>query len=124
MENNGYARDGSLKISEEVISTIASIATTEIKGVAGLSPRPNSDIRGILRSKKGVKKGIGLETKDGEAIVDIYVSIYHGVRIPDVAGEIQVKVKDALQNMTGITVSKVNVHITGLSLNKETGIDY
>jgi len=124
MENNGYTRDGSLKISEEVISTIASMATAEIKGVAGLSPRPNSDIRGILRSKKDVKKSIALETKDGEAVVDIYVNIYHGVRIPDVANEIQIRVKDALQNMTGITVSKVNVHITGLSLNKETGIDY
>ena len=120
MENNGYAEEGSLKISEEVISTIAGMTAGEINGVAGLSLRPNSDIRGILHNRKSVSKAIRLEMKDGEATIDVYVNLYLGVKIPDVASEIQSRVKDAVQNMTGIMVSKVNVHVAGVVFSHES----
>ena len=120
MENNGYAEEGSLKISEEVISTIAGMTAGEINGVAGLSLRPNPDIRGILHNRKSVSKAIRLEMKDGEATIDVFVNLYLGVKIPDVAAEIQSRVKDAVQNMTGITVSKVNVHVAGVVLSRES----
>jgi uncharacterized alkaline shock family protein YloU len=113
MEQNGYTDTGSLKISEEVLATIAGNAAGEIKGVAGLSLRPNSDKPGLFR-KKSIGKAIKLEIKDGDAAIDIYVNIYSGVKIPDMAEQIQARVKETVQNMTGITVSKVNVHISGL----------
>ncbi len=122
MEQNGYANEGSLKISEEVISTIAGMTAGEIKGVAGLSLRPNSDFKSILKSNKNMNKAIRLEFKDGDAFIDVYVNLFMGYKIPDVASEIQVKVKDAVQNMTGLTVSKINVHVAGVVIDKEAGI--
>lgn len=61
--------------------------------------------------------------KDGEAEIDIYVNIYLGAKITEVAPIIQSKVKDAVQNMTGITVSKVNVHISGVVIRQEADED-
>jgi uncharacterized alkaline shock family protein YloU len=113
MVQNGYKDTGSLKISEDVLAAIAGNATKEIKGVAGLSLRPAPDGFDFFH-KKSTGKAIRLEIKDGEAIIDIFVTLYNGVKIPDTSEQIQVRVKETVQNMTGITVSKVNVHISGL----------
>lgn len=113
MIDKNYTETGSLKISEDVLAAIAANAAKEIKGVAGLLLRPIPENIGILHKKK-VDKGIRLSVKDGEAVIDIYVSIYNGVKIPETSEQIQAKVKEAIQNMTGITVSKVNVHISSL----------
>lgn len=123
MEQYGNSNEGSLKISEEVISTIAGMAASEINGVAGLSLRPNPDLKGFFSSRhtqKNVSKAIRLEVKDGDATIDVYVNLYMGTKIPDVAAEIQSRVKDAVQNMTGITVSKVNVHVAGVVFTHDT----
>lgn len=124
METDSYNNIGSLKISEDVIATIAGVATSEIKGVAGLSPRPGSGSSGILGliGKKAMNKSIHLEMRDSEAVIDIYVNLYLGTKIPDTAAEIQSRVKDAVQTMTGIAVSKINVHISGVVIQQdETG---
>lgn len=71
-------------------------------------------------NKRGLGKAIRLDMKDGEAVIDIYVNIYMGAKIGEAASAIQQKVKDAVQNMTGITVSKVNVHISGVVIRQET----
>lgn len=113
MEQNGYTDSGNLKISEEVLATIAGNAAKEIKGVAGLSLRPNLDGNGFFQRKR-IGKAIKLDVKDGDAVIDIFVNIYNGVKIPDMAEQIQARIKETVQNMTGITVSKVNVHISGL----------
>lgn len=113
MIQNGYTDTGSLKISEDVLATIAGNATREIKGVAGLSLRPIPESFSLFH-KKSKGKAIRLEIKDGEAVIDIFVSLYNGVKIPDTSEQIQARVKETVQNMTGITVSKVNVHISGL----------
>jgi uncharacterized alkaline shock family protein YloU len=121
-EHPGEYRDvGNLKISEEVISTIAGAATEEIKGVSGLALRQPVTERRLLGavSKKAPGKSIHLEMREGEAVLDIYVNLYLGAKIPDTASQIQTRVKDAVQNMTGITVSKVNVHITGIVIAHE-----
>jgi uncharacterized alkaline shock family protein YloU len=120
LEQNGYENDGSLKISEEVLSTIAGLAASEVNGVSGLTSCPNTDFRGLFHSKKGASKAIHIEIKDGEAALDVYVNLYLGMKIPDVASEIQTRVKDAVQTMTSITVSKVNVHVVGVTINRNT----
>ena len=119
MEQNGYSNEGSLKISEEVLSTIAGLAASEVNGVSGLTTCPNPDIKGLFRSKRGAAKAIRIEIKDSEATLDVYVNLYLGMKIPDVASEIQVRVKDAVQTMTGITVSKVNVHVAGVTITHD-----
>lgn len=117
-----YGRqNGSLKISEEVISTIAGMTTRDIKGVAGLSLRPSiteTKLHGLF-SRNVIGRAVRLEMHEGEAVVDIFVNLYFGAKIPDVAAEIQQKVKDAVQSMTGIMVSKVNVHVAGVVISQQ-----
>ncbi|MFT8889345.1 MAG: Asp23/Gls24 family envelope stress response protein [Ethanoligenens sp.] len=121
MGYNTYAEEGSLKISEDVIATIAGTAAADVKGVAGLSLRPLSDTKGIVRRKPG-HRAIRMEMHDGEAVLDLFVNLYLGAHIPEVATELQMRVKDAVQTMTGISVSKVHVHVAGVVLTNEEPI--
>ncbi|HEX3027665.1 MAG TPA: Asp23/Gls24 family envelope stress response protein [Clostridia bacterium] len=120
MEQNHYADAGTLKISEDVLATVAGMTAREIKGVASLSLRPGPEPRGFMKNRS-LGKTIRLELKDGEAVIDIYVNLFIGFKIPDVASEIQDKVKESIQNMTGITVSKVNVHVSGVVIDQGAG---
>lgn len=113
MMDKNYTETGSLKISEDVLAAIAGNATKEIKGVAGLALRPIPENLGLFH-KKSADKGIRISIKDGEAVIDVFVSIYDGAKIPETSEQIQTRVKETVQNMTGITVSKVNVHISSL----------
>lgn len=103
---------GNLKISQEVIGSIASFATREVDGVAGMAQCP-ANIKNLL-NKMPVTRSIGIELNDGIAVIDVYVKLRYGARIPDVAERIQVNVKEAVQNMTSIVVSKVNVFVEGI----------
>jgi uncharacterized alkaline shock family protein YloU len=120
MENNGYRQNGNLKISEEVISTIAGLTTSEIKGVAGMLLRPvSSDFKlGFFGNKRSIGKAIHVEVRDGEVIINIFVNLYIGTKIPETASEIQLRVKEAVQNMTGLSVAKVNVHVSGIIIDQ------
>lgn len=115
MGYNTYAEEGSLKISEDVVATIAGTAASDVKGVAGLSLRPLPNLKGIARRKPS-HRAIRMEMHDGEAVLDVFVNLYLGAHIPEVAVELQTRVKDAVQTMTGISVSKVHVHVAGVVL--------
>lgn len=105
---------GNLKISEDVVASIATIAAKEVEGVAELSTAP-ANLKGIFKSKP-VKTCVEVDLNDGVAIIDIYLKIKYGAKVQPVSNEIQKKVKDSVQNMTGIAVSKVNIHISGISI--------
>ena len=111
MDDKGYkVSEGSCIISEDVIATIANTAAMEVPGVAGMAQRP-ADIRGIMAT--GATKSVK------ETVVDVYINLKVGARIPDVAGEVQHQVKVAVQSMTGKPVTKVNVHVAGIVLEEE-----
>ena len=106
--------ENGLIISEEVIAKIASTASLEIKGVSGMAPAA-PDIKDIFNKElKG--KAVKLLERDNELAIDVYISVDLGARIPDTALEVQKSVKEAVQNMTGKTVSRVNVHVADLNL--------
>ena len=105
---------GNLKISEDVVASIATIAAKEVEGVAELSTAP-ANLKGIFKSKP-VKTSVEVDLNDGVAIIDIYLKIKYGAKVQPVSADIQKKVKDSVQNMTGIAVSKVNIHISGISI--------
>ncbi len=113
--------EGSCIISEDVIASIASSAALEVAGVAGMAQRP-ADIRGFIGS--AASKAVRVLNNENETILDVYVNLKLGTRIPDVAGEVQRNVKVAVQSMTGKPVNKVNVHIAGIVLDepKETNV--
>ncbi len=110
--------EGNVKISDEVVAIIAGLATAEVKGVAGMS---GGIVGGIAEfvGKKSPSKGVKVEVGDKEASVDVYVIVEFGVRIPEVAHEIQRGVKKAIESMTGLSVVETNVHIQGVSFPNE-----
>lgn len=110
---------GNVKISVEVISTVAGIATAEIEGVAGMSGSVVGGIAEILGGKKSKGKGVKVEVSDNHAVIDLYIIVDYGVKIPEIAWEIQENVKNSVESMTGMTVDKVNIHVEGVSFEKE-----
>ena len=104
-----------IKISDDVVSVIAGVAVSEVPGVAQMSGGFAGGISEVLSGKKNLAKGIKVETGEKETKIDVNIIVEYGVRIPDVAFEIQNKVKKAVENMTGLKVVEVNVHIQGVS---------
>ena len=107
-----------IKIADDVVSTIAGIAAAEVPGVAGMSGGLVGGISEIL-GKKNFSKGIKVDVEGNNTSIEIYIIVEYGVRIPDVAWEIQNKVKTAVQDMTGLNVAKVNIHVQGVKIEKE-----
>lgn len=105
---------GNVRISDEVVAVIAGIAATEVDGVAGMSGGIVGGITEIL-GKKNLGKGVKVEVGEKEAAIDLYVVIDYGVRIPEVAGQVQENVKRAVESMTGLDVVEVNIHIQGVA---------
>ena len=103
---------GNLKISREVISTIARYAALEIEGVDSLASFA-TNLKGWLLKKQSAKP-IGIDLSDDVAVIELHVNIKAGVNIPETAEKIQSAVKEAVQNMTGIAVSRVNINIAGI----------
>ena len=100
--------EGSCIVSEEVIAQIACTAAVEVPGVAGMASRL-TDIRGLVTTPGN--KSVGVVSNENGTIVDVYVNLEVGVRIPEVASRLQRQVKSAIQSMTGNPVTKVNIHI-------------
>ncbi|MEG0898746.1 MAG: Asp23/Gls24 family envelope stress response protein [Oscillospiraceae bacterium] len=112
---------GSLRISRDVIATIAGTATREIEGVADLAAF-TTNIKGWL-IKKQTAKSIVIELNDEVATIDIHVLLCQGAKIPDVSSKIQTAVKEAVQSMTGIAVSRVNIYVSGIQFaEQETSV--
>lgn len=104
---------GSVRIADEVVSIIAGMAATEVDGIAGMSGGLVGGIAEIL-GKKNLAKGVKVEVGETEAAVDLFIIVKFGVRIPDVALNVQEKVKNAIESMTGLSVVEVNVHVQGV----------
>ena len=101
-----------------VVATIAGMATSEVKGVSSM----NGGIAGGLSEmfgKKSFSKGVKVQVTSKDTIIDLYVIVEYGTRIPDIAWEIQNRVKTAVENMTGLKVLEVNIHVQGVNLPKD-----
>ncbi|AUS96165.1 Asp23/Gls24 family envelope stress response protein [Clostridium thermosuccinogenes] len=109
---------GAVKISEEVVAIIAGIAAMEVPGVAGMSGGIAGGIAEML-GRKNLSKGVKVEVGEKEAAIDLYIIVEYGCRIPDVAWEIQEKVKKAVETMAGLHVVEVNIHIQGVNIEKD-----
>ncbi|MBO5372000.1 MAG: Asp23/Gls24 family envelope stress response protein [Lachnospiraceae bacterium] len=106
---------GEVKIADEVVAIIAGLAATEVEGVSSMA----GNITNELVSKLGMKnlsKGIRVEVSDGIVDVAVALNIAYGYAIPDVSSKVQDKVKTAIENMTGLEVSVVNVRIASVDM--------
>jgi len=103
-----------IKIADDVVAVIAGIAVSEVQGVSEMSGSFAGGISEVLSGKKNLAKGIKVEATEKTTKIDVNIIVEYGVRIPDIAFEIQNKVKKAVETMTGLTVAEVNVHVQGV----------
>ena len=113
-ENDG------IKISDDVVAVIAGVAVSEVPGVAGMAGGFAGGISEVFSGKKNLAKGIKADINEDKAKIDVNIIVEYGSRIPDVAFEIQNRVKKAVESMTGLKVEEVNVHVQGVDTDTAT----
>ena len=112
--NNSF---GDVVIADEVLAIIAGIAATEVEGVHSM----DGGWSGQFISKLGIKdlaRGVKVQVREGEVKLDLSLNMEYGYAIPKVSDLVQDKVSASINNMTGLTVSEVNIRISGV-VNKE-----
>lgn len=117
---------GTITYANEVIATIAGVAANEIDGIAGMCV--SGGFGEILGRNRSITKGVKVEVGSQEAAVDLYIVVEYGKPIQKVAGEVQENVRKALESLTGLHVVRVDIHVQGVSFEKEkkatlTGIE-
>ena len=105
---------GIVKISDEVVGVIAGLAASEIKGIIGMSDTLVGGITQILSGKKSLTKGVKVSVSEDSAIIDLDVIVEYGIKIPIVAEQVQDNVKRAVETMTGLRVSAVNLYVQNI----------
>lgn len=122
-KKNTYVLDenekvGSVKIADDVVAMIAALAATEVEGVASMA----GNVTHELLSRVGVRnaaRGARVEVMQKKVKVDLAITIEYGYNIPATCQRVQAKVKNAVENMTGLEVTDVNIRIAGVSVSKE-----
>ena len=107
--------ENGIEISNDVIAVIAGVAVSEVQGVASMSGGFAGGISEVLSGKKNMSRGIKVEKTENTAKIDVNIIVEYGSRIPDVAFEIQNRVKKSVESMTGFKVEEVNVHVQGVN---------
>ncbi len=120
--NTNIDSEGNVCISNDVVATIASIAAKSIDGVAGMFGSITGGFAELL-GKKNTSKGVKVAITDKNVKIDMFVVVEYGVKIPDVAWEIQEKTKNEVEAMTGLNVVEVNVNIEGVNTAKKEEVE-
>ena len=115
-ENMVVTENGNIKISPEVIMRISAIAAREIEGVAGLG---SAMAIGDLLGKKTPSKGIKVEVTEEGTVIDVHVTVKFGIKINEIAPEIQKVVKNAVEEYAGIENVTVNIYVDGIENEAE-----
>ncbi len=118
MSTGGEERFGVVKISDEVIAVCVLNSTLKTKGVYGLSGGLTDSLSKNLLGKDPLYKGIKISQGDDGVVIDISVIVDYGIKIPDVAWNIQENVKREVEEIIEITVNAVNIHVTGVHFNE------
>lgn len=112
--------DGTVSFATDVVATIAGLAATEVEGVSSMSS-PSSGLADMFsrRSTRNFTKGVRVDLDGNMVTVDITIVVEYGSPVPDVARGIQENVKKAIETMSGLTVHSVDVHVSGVSFERE-----
>ncbi|MEG0833767.1 MAG: Asp23/Gls24 family envelope stress response protein [Oscillospiraceae bacterium] len=114
-EKNDDNYFGSLRISEDVIATVAKTAALEIDGVENVSTSL-SGMRGLITKTKYVRP-IRIELSEEVVNVEISIVVKHGTKIPELANAVQQNIKNSIQSMTGLAVARVDVVVAGVTVS-------
>lgn len=110
---------GDVKVAEEVVAIIAGLAATEVEGVSSMAGNITNEIVSKL-GMKNLSKGVSIVLAEDEVKVDVAINIAYGYNIPDVSGKVQDKVSNAIENMTGLHVAEVNIHISSVDMASQS----
>ena len=101
---------GEVKVADEVVAIIAGLAATEVEGVDSLGGNITSEIV----SKLGM--GVKVTVEESSVLVDITLNLKYGTQIPAVSAKVQDKVKSAIETMTGLSVTEVNIKVASVNV--------
>ena len=108
---------GTVQIADEVVAIIAGLAATEVEGVASMNGNITNELVGKL-GMKSLSKGVKVDVLDNVVCVDLNLNLEYGYNITEICQTVQEKVKTAIENMTGLQVSDVNISIASVELEK------
>ena len=109
---------GEVKIADEVVAIIAALAATEVEGVASMSGNITNEVIGKL-GIKNLSKGVKVDVLEGVVTVSLALNLKYNYNIMDVTRKVQDKVKNAVENMTGLEVADVNIKVAGVEMEKQ-----
>lgn len=115
--NPEITANGNVNIADEVVSVIAALAASEVKGIASMGGGIAGGFAELL-GKKNLSKGVKITVTDKNVVLDLSVIVEYGAKIPEVAWELQEKVKNEVEAMTGLTVTAVNISVDGVNVPK------
>ena len=119
-EKNSYSiheelNMGEVQIADEVVASIAGLAATEVEGVASMAGNITNELVGKL-GMKNLSRGVKVAVSENEVTVELSLNMAYGYSIPKTSAKVQERVKSAIENMTGLSVSEVNIHIAGVDM--------
>lgn len=117
---------GEINVTEETIGNIVSLNLADVKGVVGSRKSIIKEIADMLRGDTSeneideASRNIKVEIKDNKPLINLYIIIKHGVRIPDIAWDIQTRVKEGIMKKLGIDINEIDIHVQGIQFPKKT----
>ena len=112
------ASKGEIKIADEVVAIIAALAATEVEGVASMAGNITNELIG-KRGMKNLSKGVKVDVLEGIVTVSLALNLKYNYSIVEVSARVQEKVKNAIENMTGLEVADVNIKVAGVEMESQ-----
>ena len=112
------ASKGEIKIADEVVAIIAALAATEVEGVASMAGNITNELIGKL-GMKNLSKGVKVDVPEGIVTVSLALNLKYNYSIVEVSARVQEKVKNAIENMTGLEVADVNIKVAGVEMESQ-----
>ena len=112
------ASKGEIKIADEVVAIIAALAAPEVEGVASMAGNITNELIGKL-GMKNLSKGVKVDVLEGIVTVSLALNLKYNYSIVEVSARVQEKVKNAIENMTGLEVADVNIKVAGVEMESQ-----
>lgn len=108
---------GKVEIDRDILLSIINLATKEINGVHSLT---NDYLPLYKKMVKPKNEGVSIKFDiNGNLTVDVYIKVYIGYSVPDIAYRVQENIKNSLSSMVGLNPGKINVHVYGVECDEE-----
>ena len=112
------AGKGEVKIADEVVAIIAALAATEVEGVASMAGNITNELISRL-GMKNLSKGVKVDVLEGVVTVSLTLNLKYNYSVVEVSGKVQEKVKNAIENMTGLEVADMNIKVAGVEMENQ-----